>query len=107
MQSTDAQAENILQQMQEQGCPMSCAQMQTLITMLQQQTNTVQAANAAVSAGGGVPPANPNWQPWPAHSWPNANNADSQAMQGAAQQVQSTDSTEIEDLWDKMHTAGC
>jgi len=104
--ATDGSVTNVLQQMQTQGCTLTCAQMQQLITDLQAQSAMANAASATVSAGGGVPPANPNWAPWPAHSWPAANTPKAQAVQQVAQQVSATDA-EVNQVWQQMQTAGC
>lgn len=104
--ATDGSVTNVLQQMQSQGCTLTCAQMQQLITDLQAQAAMANAASANVADGGGVPPADPNWAPWPAHSWPSANTPKAQAVQQVAQQVSATDA-EVNQVWQQMQTAGC
>jgi hypothetical protein len=158
--NTDGAAESVLQQLQQAGCPMSCTQMQQLITQvrlrrgacvravragrcvgararvretvqtlerarvsdshprpapapalraqLQSQDGTVQNTVATFDAGGApVPANNPNWAPWPAHAWPNSQTTNGQLLAKTVNAVQSTDSTEIDDIWGKMHAAGC
>jgi hypothetical protein len=138
--NTDGSAEDVLQQMQQAGCPMSCAQMEQLITsvrthaccvcaraatlhqhsavaesylrrlhlQLQAQGSTVHTAAATLAAGGSpVPANNPNWAPWPAHAWPESQTPNAQLLGQTVNQVQSTDSTEIDSLWQEMSTAGC
>ena len=104
--ATDGSVTDLLQQMQQQGCTLTCAQMQQLITDLQAQSAMANSEAATVAAGGGVPPANPNWAPWPAHSWPNANSPKTQAVQQVAQQVSATDA-EVNQVWQQLQQQGC
>ena len=104
--ATDGSVTNVLQQMQNQGCTLTCAQMQQLITDLQAQSQMANQADVTLVSGGGVPPANPAWAPWPAHSWPNANSPKAQAVGQAVTQVSATD-TEVNTIWQQMQANGC
>jgi hypothetical protein len=108
VESTDASVTSVLQQMQEAGCAMTCQQMEQLIASLQQQAGNVEQVSAKVDAGGKpVPEMDPSWAPWPAHSWPSASTKQAQLISKTVNQVQSTDSTEIDDIWSEMRVAGC
>jgi hypothetical protein len=104
--ATDGSVTDLIQQMQNQGCTLTCAQMQQLITDLQAQSNMANQASATVATGGGVPPMNPAWAPWPAHAWPAANTPKAQAVSQVANQLSATD-TEVNTVWQQMQANGC
>ena len=105
--ATDTSVVDILQQMQQQGCALTCSQMEQLITTLQAQKQTVVTVAATVAAGNGpIPQPQATWAPWPAHSWPNANTPSAQAVEQAANQIVSTDD-EVNNLWTQMQAQGC
>jgi hypothetical protein len=104
--ATDGSVSDLLQQMQNQGCTMTCAQMQQLITDLQAQSALANQASATVASGGGVPPMNPNWAPWPAHSWPASNTPQAQAVSQVSNEIGASDA-QVSAVWQQMQTNGC
>ncbi len=81
--STDSgSVSGALREMQQQGCPMTCAQMTQLISQLTQQRSS-EEASAPASA------SSPTAAPAPATNLVDADDA------------------AIQDLWAAMHAAGC
>ena len=74
---------------------------------MQQQTNYVNGQAVACASGGQVEPYNPDWAPFPVHSWPASQTNQCQQMAAQAAQIQQNNDAQIAQLQSQMNSLNC